>query len=67
MVIITYNDHTVTVPVIDRGPYVTGRDVDLSAGTAQDPRFHWRAHKRFERSVMANRTNVRTAKRACYR
>jgi hypothetical protein len=28
-----YRGHTVTVPVIDRGPYVAGRDFDLTAAT----------------------------------
>jgi rare lipoprotein A len=28
-----YHGHSVTVPVIDRGPYVAGRDYDLTAAT----------------------------------
>ena len=28
-----YHGHTVTVPVIDRGPYVAGRAIDLSTAT----------------------------------
>jgi rare lipoprotein A len=28
-----YGGHTITVPVIDRGPYVAGRDYDLTAAT----------------------------------
>ena len=28
-----YHGHTVTVPVIDRGPYVAGRDFDLTEAT----------------------------------
>ena len=31
---ITYRGRTVTVPVIDRGPYVAGREVDLSSAVA---------------------------------
>jgi rare lipoprotein A len=30
-----YRGHTVTVPVIDRGPYVAGRDFDLTEATKQ--------------------------------
>jgi hypothetical protein len=29
------NGRTITVPVVDRGPYVTGRQWDLTAGTCQ--------------------------------
>lgn len=32
-VTISYNGRTVTVPVIDRGPYVAGRDYDLTEAT----------------------------------
>jgi peptidoglycan lytic transglycosylase len=28
-----YHGHSVTVPVVDRGPYVSGRDFDLTAAT----------------------------------
>ena len=31
---ITYRGHTVSAPVIDRGPYVAGREVDLSSAVA---------------------------------
>jgi rare lipoprotein A len=31
---ITYGDHTITVPVIDRGPYVGGVSYDLTSATA---------------------------------
>jgi peptidoglycan lytic transglycosylase len=34
-----YRGHTVTVPVIDRGPYVAGRDYDLTEATRQRLRF----------------------------
>ena len=30
-----YHGHTVTVPVIDRGPYVAGRDFDLTEATKE--------------------------------
>jgi rare lipoprotein A len=30
-----YHGHTVTVPVIDRGPYVAGRDYDLTEATKE--------------------------------
>jgi hypothetical protein len=30
---LTYREHTATVPVIDRGPYVAGRTLDLSNAT----------------------------------
>jgi rare lipoprotein A (peptidoglycan hydrolase) len=30
-----YHGHTVTVPVIDRGPYVAGRDFDLTEATRE--------------------------------
>ena len=32
-VILRYRSRTITVPVIDRGPYVAGRDYDLTAAT----------------------------------
>ena len=35
MVKLRYNGHQITVPVIDRGPYVAGRDYDLTAATKQ--------------------------------
>ncbi len=34
-----YHGRTVTVPVIDRGPYVAGRDYDLTEATKQRLRF----------------------------
>jgi hypothetical protein len=34
-----YHGHTVTVPVIDRGPYVAGRDYDLTEATRE--RLHF--------------------------
>jgi hypothetical protein len=34
-----YRGRTVTVPVIDRGPYVAGRDYDLTAATRERLRF----------------------------
>ena len=34
MVQITYRGHTVSAPVIDRGPYVAGREIDLAAAVA---------------------------------
>ena len=34
MVQITYRGQTVSAPVIDRGPYVAGREVDLAAAVA---------------------------------
>jgi len=34
-----YRGRTVTVPVIDRGPYVAGRDYDLTAATKERLRF----------------------------
>jgi hypothetical protein len=34
-VAILYQGHTMTVPVIDRGPYANGADWDLTAATAQ--------------------------------
>jgi rare lipoprotein A (peptidoglycan hydrolase) len=33
MVVLEYRGRTMTVPVIDRGPYVAGRTLDLSAAT----------------------------------
>jgi rare lipoprotein A len=30
-----YRGHTITVPVVDRGPYVAGRDFDLTAATRE--------------------------------
>ena len=33
MVVLEYRGHTMTVPVIDRGPYVAGRTLDLSNAT----------------------------------
>jgi hypothetical protein len=35
MVTIRYNGREVTVPVIDRGPYVAGREFDLTGATAR--------------------------------
>jgi rare lipoprotein A (peptidoglycan hydrolase) len=34
LVFISYHGRTLTVPVIDRGPYVAGRDFDLTGATA---------------------------------
>ena len=34
-----YHGRTVTVPVIDRGPYVAGRDYDLTAATKRPARL----------------------------
>lgn len=34
-----YRGHTVTVPVIDRGPYVAGREFDLTTATKERLRF----------------------------
>ena len=39
MVKLRYHGNTVTVPVIDRGPYVAGRDYDLTEATRQ--RLHF--------------------------
>lgn len=39
MVRLRYHGHSVTVPVIDRGPYVAGRDYDLTEATRQ--RLHF--------------------------
>ena len=33
LVTLHYGDHTVRVPVVDRGPYVAGRDFDLTEAT----------------------------------
>ena len=30
-----YRGQTITVPVVDRGPYVAGRDFDLTAATRE--------------------------------
>jgi hypothetical protein len=38
-VTLRYRGHTVTVPVIDRGPYVAGRDFDLTTATKE--RLHF--------------------------
>jgi len=32
MVTLTHGANTVTVPVVDRGPYIAGRGFDLSPG-----------------------------------
>ncbi|HEX6689381.1 MAG TPA: septal ring lytic transglycosylase RlpA family protein [Solirubrobacterales bacterium] len=34
-----YRGHTIAVPVVDRGPYVAGRDFDLTAATRARLRF----------------------------
>lgn len=34
-----YRGHTITVPVVDRGPYVAGRDFDLTEATRARLRF----------------------------
>jgi rare lipoprotein A len=34
-----YRGQTITVPVVDRGPYVAGRDFDLTAATKERLRF----------------------------
>jgi hypothetical protein len=39
MVTLRYHGHTVTVPVVDRGPYVAGRDFDLTTATRE--RLHF--------------------------
>jgi len=33
MLVLEYRGHTMTVPVIDRGPYIAGRTLDLSSAT----------------------------------
>jgi rare lipoprotein A (peptidoglycan hydrolase) len=33
LIVLTYGDRSITVPVIDRGPYVPGRVIDLSNAT----------------------------------
>jgi len=38
-VVLRYHGRQVKVPVIDRGPYVAGRDFDLTAATRQRLRF----------------------------
>ena len=38
-VTISYRGRTVTVPVIDRGPYIAGREYDLTGATARALRF----------------------------
>ena len=38
-VTLRYRGRSVTVRVIDRGPYVAGRDYDLTAATKQRLRF----------------------------
>lgn len=38
-VTIAYRGRTVTVPVVDRGPYVAGREFDLTGATADALRF----------------------------
>ena len=35
LVTLRYDGHTVRVPVIDRGPYVEGREFDLTEATKQ--------------------------------
>jgi hypothetical protein len=39
-VFISYHGHTLTVPVIDRGPYIAGRSFDLSGATAARIHFN---------------------------
>lgn len=39
MVSITYAGRTISAPVIDRGPYIAGREIDLSAAVAQSLGF----------------------------
>ena len=39
MVTLKRGERSVRVPVIDRGPYVGGREYDLTAATAQRLRF----------------------------
>jgi rare lipoprotein A len=34
--LVTYGDYSVVVEVTDRGPYVAGRDIDLSAAAAEE-------------------------------
>jgi rare lipoprotein A (peptidoglycan hydrolase) len=35
MITFTYGGRTITVPVIDRGPYIAGREWDLTGATAE--------------------------------
>jgi rare lipoprotein A len=42
-VTIFYHGRTLTVPVIDRGPYVDGRDFDLTGATATALNFNMSA------------------------
>lgn len=39
MVKLRYHGRSVTVPVIDRGPYVAGRDYDLTEAVKRKPGF----------------------------
>jgi rare lipoprotein A len=39
-VTLRYRGRTVRVPVVDRGPFVGGREYDLTAATAQRLGFH---------------------------
>jgi rare lipoprotein A (peptidoglycan hydrolase) len=39
MVTLRYRGHRVRVPVIDRGPYVAGREYDLTTATKQALHF----------------------------
>ena len=40
MITIRHGSRTVRVPVVDRGPYVAGREFDLTSATAQRLGFH---------------------------
>ena len=35
LITFTYNGRSLTVPVIDRGPYIAGREWDLTGATAE--------------------------------
>lgn len=39
LVTLRYGDRTIRVPVVDRGPYVPGREFDLTEATAQSLGF----------------------------
>ncbi len=48
MVRFVYHGHTVTAPVIDRGPYVKGRSFDLTAAAAEALEFEGVGRVRYQ-------------------
>ncbi len=59
---VTYNGKSVVVRVNDRGPYVAGRDIDLSYGAAEKIGLVAAGHGTVKAEIMAPNTSGNTSK-----